>query len=293
MTAFHLVKSSVSELTLEAAMKMRDMEPSPTERDIDPKRIKYLTEKAEAGKLVPFHWAIATCAGKTLRMNGQHSSTMLCNLDGKFPQGGKVHLDEYAVDSPEGLADLFRQFDARKSGRSAADVSGAFQGLYEPLREVPKASAKLALEGVCWFRRHVEGVPVPSGDDAYSLFNEPGLHAFIRFIGELFSIKTPELQSVPIVAATYATFITSETAAREFWEEVARGGKQYEDTAPTSVLDTWLKDLKEDKDEVRSLALKPANFYQGCIYAWNAHREEKSIKDIKYDVKKGFHKIVG
>lgn len=151
--------------------------------------------------------------------------------------------------------------------------------------EVAKPIGKLGVEGTAWYRRTIEGVPVGTGDVQYTLFNEPGLHSFLLWLNELFSIKTPELKKVQVVAAMYATFIKNAEEAKKFWDEVARGGREYEDNAPSTVLDNWLKaakegELKED--------LKPAQFYQGCIYAWNAYREEKSLKDIKADTRKSW-----
>ena len=70
-------------------------------------RIKHLREKAEAGQLVTFNWSTAKLGERILRMNGQHSSKMLCDLNGAFPKGLKVHLDTYEVDSSEDLAILF------------------------------------------------------------------------------------------------------------------------------------------------------------------------------------------
>jgi hypothetical protein len=225
-------------------------------------------------------------------MNGQHSSTMLSNLNGAFPEGLKVHLDEYEAQTPDDLALLFRQFDDRKSGRSSGDVAGAYQGLHTPLQQVPKPAAKLAIDGISWYRRTIEGVPVPSGDGVYSLMNETGLHSFIRWLGELFSSKTPELRRAQIVSAMYATFIVNEAAARTFWNQVARGGVEYEDNHPTTVLDNWLKAIKENGESIKR-ELKPASFYQGSIFAWNAYREGKSISNVKHDVRKGFHRVVG
>jgi len=43
---------------------------------------------------------------------------------------------------------------------------------------------------VAWFERHVEGISALSGDDVYLLFGNPILHGYIRWIGELFNIKT-------------------------------------------------------------------------------------------------------
>jgi hypothetical protein len=138
---------------------------------------------------------------------------------------------------------------------------------------------------VAYYRTKVEGLPAPSGDDRYSLFGETNLHPFFRWIGELITIKTPELKRLHIVAAMYGTFIKNGTEARKFWAEVARGGAEYEESHPTTVLDAWLKAATESKSQKREL--KPAHFYQGCVFAWNAYREGKTITSIKFDTKKG------
>ena len=206
------------------------MEPSPTERPLNPSRVGHLREKALAGLLVPFTWSVAQFGDKMVRMNGQHSSTMLCALNGAFPKDGKVHLDTYRVGSLEGLALLFRQFDDRKSGRTPSDVAAAYQGIHPELKEVPRQTAKLAAEGINWYHRYVEGVPSLSGDDVYNLFGDINLHPFVHWLGELFTIKTPELKRQPIVAAMVGTFIKNETEARKFWTDVARGGAEFDET---------------------------------------------------------------
>src|SRR5215472_13998382 len=143
--SFKLVKSDVRELTPELAEEFRTLEASPTERELNPGRLKHLKMKAEAGQLVTFHWSVARLGEKRLRMNGQHSSNMLCGLNGQFPKDLKVHIDEYEVPNKASLALLFRQFDDRKSNRSPSDVAGAYQGLYEELRDVPRGPAKMAV----------------------------------------------------------------------------------------------------------------------------------------------------
>jgi hypothetical protein len=286
---FKLISSKTEPLTPELAEKFKAMLPSPTERVFDPARAKMLREKAEAGQLVTFTWATAKVGDKEYRVNGQHSSAVLAELNGEFPQGLKVHLDTYGVDSMDGLAQLFRQFDARKSGRTPTDVSGAYQGLYADLAGVPRGAAKLAVEGVAWYDKNVEGLPAPKGDDVYTLFGKTGLHSFIRWVGEdIFTIKTPELKRQTIVAAMYGTFEKNEAEARKFWKEVSRGGVEFEDNHPTTVLDAFFKSIVEDK---RKSDLKPTNFYQASIYAWNAYREDKTITSVKYDAKKGLYTV--
>jgi hypothetical protein len=167
---FRLSKSETKALTPDLAEKFKAMLPSPTEREFDPARAKMLREKAKAGQLIAFNWATAKFGDKEFRMNGQHSSAVLAELNGNFPQGLQVHLDTYQVDDRDGLALLFRQFDNRKSGRTPVDVSGAYQGLYDGLKDVPRGAAKIAVEGAAWYQRQVEGLPAPSGDDVYTLF---------------------------------------------------------------------------------------------------------------------------
>jgi hypothetical protein len=214
---------------------------------------------------------------------------VLAELNGQFPQGLKVHMDTYEVDNTDGLALLFRQFDSRKSGRTPTDVSGAYQGLYTDLAAVPRGAAKLAVEGVAWYDKNVEGLPAPKGDDVFTLFGKTSLHSFIRWVGEdLFTIKTPELKRQTIVAAMYGTFEKNEAEARKFWKEVGRGGAEFDENHPTTTLDGFLKSVVEEKSK---LQLRPANFYQACIYAWNAYRESKALTSIKYDTKKGLYSV--
>jgi hypothetical protein len=286
---FRLINSEVKTLTPELAQEFRDMEPSPTERDLNPGRVRHLKEKAEKGWLVTFHWGVARMGDRRMRMNGQHSSAMLSSLNGSFPDGLKVHLDEYEVGGFPGLANLFRQFDDRKSGRSTGDVAGAYQGLIPELKNVPKPTAKLGAEGICWYLRTVEAAEATSGDGQYTLFNNSMYHPFLQWLGELFTIKTPELKRAQIVSAMYATFLANQEAAKTFWTTVARGGVEFEDDAPETTLDNWLKDAREKKARQQ---LKPGHYYQGCIYAWNAHREEKTLKAIKYDTQKGFSEAI-
>lgn len=284
---FQLTKSHIHPLTPDLAQQFRDLTPSPTERALMPARVKHLRAKADKGYLVSFHWAKAQLGDQWYRINGQHSATMLAELNGEFPQGLFVHLDEYRVADVTDLALLFRQFDDRKSGRNAADVAGAYQGLEPELREVSKSVAKLGIEGVNWHRQYAVSVPTPKGDDQYSLFHESALHRFLRWLDEVFSIKTPELRRVPVVACMYATFDVNEEESRKFWAEVARGGKEYEDQAPSTVLDEWLKSIKEEHKEVR-----PGDYYRGCAYAWRAHREARTIKEVRFDAKRASMTIV-
>jgi hypothetical protein len=278
---FKLIKADVHNLTPEFARSFHTLDPSPTERELNPSRLKHLREKAAAKQLVTFHWAKALIDNRWVRVNGQHSSQMLVELNDEFPTGLRVHLDEYEVSGLHGLAMLFRQFDDRKSGRTPADVAGAHQNIVPELHDVPRLIGKLAVDGVTWYRHKIEKAPTPRGDLQYTLFHEFALHDFIKWMGDIFSIKTPEMKPVPIVGAMYASFDADPIEARKFWESVARGGPEYDETSPASVLDKWLEDLHGGNFE----KVTPIQQFQACIYAYNAYRKGQPLKGIKYDFK--------
>ena len=288
--SFKLLQSELVPLTPELAQQFHTMPASPTERDLNPLRTKFLRQRILNGMAVPFHWSSAILDGKEFRMNGRHSSGVLCELNGAFPEGLMVHRDLYEVPNMDSTAMLFRQFDARQSGRSPADVAGAYQGLYEPLNEVPRAIAKIGIEGVAWYQRNIMGAVMPqTGDDNYTKFANPLFHPFLRWLGDSISRKTPEMARVPVCAAMYATHEANAPEAEGFWSSVANGGDPFDETAPATTLDTWLKEQKAFRCKIPA---KPLELYQGCIYAWTAFREGHAIKTIKWDIKKGIHEVV-
>ncbi len=284
--SFRLLKADVHDLTPEFAQAFHAMEASPTEREIDNSRLKHLIEKANAKQLITFHWAKARYQDRWIRVNGQHSSRMLVELNGAFPTDLKVHLDEYEVSDSQGLALLFRQFDDRKSGRSSADVAGAYQNIVPELRDVPRNTGKLAVDGIAWYRKEIDKDPTaPRGDNAYPLFHDIAQHDFIKWMGEVFSMKTPEMKRKGVVAAMYASFSAHPHEARKFWDSVARGGEEFEENAPATMLDDWLKGIVDDKKKHRGDPISDKQIYQGCIYAYNAFRKGQPLKSIKFDFK--------
>ena len=284
---FKYLGSETRPITPQFAAEWASMEGSPTERDVDKKRVTYLHGQIMAGEAIPFNWADAVLKGKKYRVNGQHSSLVLSKLNGTMPPDLVVHLDHYEVETRDGLAELFRKFDPRQSSRTVLDVSGAYQGLVEELANTPKRIAKLALEGILWRDRHVLGLSPPKNDDRFSRFNKIEDHPFIKWAGQIITVKTPELKKTSVLAAMYATFMVkdAETMAREFWDIAAKADESDDNGNAAQVLDRWLRDLIEVgyPDGVRH-----AQIYQACIFCWNAYREGRDIAKVRFDTKRGF-----
>lgn len=287
--AFKLMKSETVPLTDDLLKEFSELPGGPTERIFKEARVAHLKDKVMSGAAIPFIWAIAELDGEKFRVNGQHSSTMLKNLDGERPKGLMVHLDHYEVDDRYGLVRLFRQFDDRKSQRDPSDVAGAYQMMEDALEKLDRKISKLAVEGIAWFDWNVNAVKTLVGDDRYSLFHEPAIHPFLVWVGTIYDLKTKELEQTAVVAAMWATWQKSTDAAKEFWKIVAHGGDLGNEDHPTTMLDDWLKAAKAKNAK----APKPGEFYNGCVHAWNAYRKgEKSLTKIKSDTSKGFLEVL-
>jgi hypothetical protein len=269
----------------EFAAKHNSLPHSPTEREFDPRRVTALKEAITSGRAIPFNWAMVRFGGKQYRMNGQHSSRAIVEFEGDLPESLVFHVDHYEAKEKAGMADLFRQFDARWSARSKSDVSGAFQGLNEEVASCSRKKAKLAIDGVAWYRRSIEKVPVQSGDEVYSLFFEDALFPFVKWVEEVLSVKTPEMERTAILAAMYATFIKTESGAREFWRAVALNNAS-DDSEPSAVLSLNLQQAKQDKQQ-----LAPGVYYQKCLKAWKAFREGEKIHSLNVNLKKGWLEV--
>lgn len=260
--AFTLLKSELLAVTSSLAQQVAQMPGSATERPLDDKRLDYLKGQVMAGQATVFNWAIAVRPDETeRRINGQHSSTLLAKLDGDMPNGLMVNLSHYKVDDERDEIQLFRQFDAKASTRSKSDIAGAYQMMEVDLRAVPRPAAKKAVEGIAWYLGRKVGVPVPKGEDVYDFFHQAEYAPFIVWMGNILTMKTPELQKAPVVGAIFATWEKDPDAAKDFWHNVSRGGEEFSEKAPTTALDHWLQDVKTPKR--RKAPITDTELYQG------------------------------
>jgi len=281
---FKLISSETVDLTPQLAADFAAMPASLTEREIKPKRVEHLKDAVLGGRALAFNWmrAKVTDSGILYRVNGQHSSAMLTQLNGQFPDDLKVHIDDYEVPDNASLALLFRQIDNRMSARTIEDISGAYQGLQTDLVDVPRSSARRAIEGAAWYRKKIIGDDVPTGDERFSLFNDTALHPFIQMVGRIVSAKTPE-STTPVIGTMCGTWEREPSVSEVFWDEVAKQGGGNEENHPTTALDKWLLEARERDDKPREMEV-----HRTCVLAWNAHRHGRTLDRIgKYDPKKG------
>jgi hypothetical protein len=281
-----LLKSETVPIDEALIQRFVTMTPSITERPLDDSRVDYITTKVAEGSAIPFLWSYAKLEGAEYRINGQHSSFALSQLNGNLPTGLVAHIDEYAAADEAELVHLFRQFDPRKSSRSPLDVANAYASIVPGLQGIPTDILKLGAEGINWGYGAVDKQPAKKADDRYIELIEPHNLDFLQKMGSIFSIKTPEMRLLPVVAAMYKTHYVDPDRSFKFWSAVARGGDETNDTDPANALDTWLRLLKDKKNK---LDVRPLQIYQACIFTWNAEVDGKSVSRIVFDTKKGLH----
>lgn len=279
---FRLIKSETIPLTLQLAERQRAMPQPLTQRPLKVERVNYLRGRIEAGLFLPVSWATATMLNgdpTVVGVNGQHSSAALCSLKGQFPYGLKCHLDHYEVKDEKGMVVLFRQFDARVSNRTRSEVAGAYQGGHPDLRNLKKRFAMISVDGIGWWRRQLEGTPVPPGDGVYGIFQDENEHPFIKWANVILTNRSPELYHKAVVAAMYESYLANPEAANTFWTLVVKDGVYDTNNHPATKLSDWLKNLLGKRP-------LPGTLYQGCMYAWNAFLEGKTIISIKADARR-------
>jgi hypothetical protein len=189
------------------------------------------------------------------------------------------------VSDQESAVLLFRQFDSRKSSRTKEDISGAYQCFHEAIRGCKRSVAKLAVEGMAWFRREVQGIPVPSGDDLYNFFNDQRLHPFILMMDKLIDDKCRELKRVPVAAAVYGSWLSDAKRSEEFWRLTALGTKRNVADAAAD-LDEELSRIREEKERTRA-----GELYGKCAKAWSSYLDGGRVTNFKVNLKKGLPDI--
>jgi hypothetical protein len=296
------VTTDVVPITQKVAADHYALPHAPFERALKPARVDFLQAKALNGLAVPFNWAVgvlkangeappkngkgrAKASTQVLRINGQHSSYALKELDGKLPEGLVAVITTYELDSIHDAAACFAQHDHRVSMRSIEDVWGAYKDTEPTLVHINRRIAKDALKGYLWYQRHLEGAVLGDEENHPTFYFDQELHPWFLFCGEVLRISDGELRKEPIVAAMYATFVAEPDEAKIFWMEISRGNLYAPEGDPAKALADWY--LEVNNPEARPADVVKESYYRAALYAWGAFRAKKSIQGIRYKGKGG------
>lgn len=261
----------------------------PAERLFRPNWKEELKTRILLGHAIAFNWAYVHVGGteEDSRVNGQNSGVVLGELvkDGTLPDGLVIHQDFYEADDWDGAILLFRQFDPRLGARTKTDISGAYQGLHPDLRSCDRGNAQKVVEAVNWYRRVIEELPVPSGDDVYQTFNNRSIHGFILLADKFLSRTTQELKRKAVLAAAYGSWLEDAKTAEQFWPLVALGSNRNREDAAMQ-LDMELIRLKDERVKTKDI-----EYFAMCHRAWECFKEGVPVTSFKVNTKKGYPKF--
>jgi hypothetical protein len=239
----------------------------PAQRSIKDENLKRLFEKMQGGEFLTGHIAFAdNDAGEVERIlaNGQHQLQACIMAKADF-----VALVElFYYDSPEALADLFRQFDSH-AFRSQPDMVKV--EVYARGLDWPSALANLAVGGIAMCKGFLYNHHREERIEQLAYHTEFGEWMVNRMF-ERKKAKYPWLAKRSIVAAMLTTFETDSDDAAEFWVQV-RDGELLMKEDPAFTLRNWLMTVSSPQGRApRYKVVSDKEIRVKCIRAWNAFR---------------------
>lgn len=267
------VKTEITNLTLSVAETIASLPHFEGDRPWDSsegrKRMEWLSRLVDEGKFYPPRWATAELNSVIYRVNGGTSSHMLVSRNGNFPLGLQVVIDRFLCATLEDVADLFDQFDHRKSIRTMVQKVRAHKPAEHALKEVSATDINACVAGI---GAALTDFSMSEEDDKIGL-----IHQYPSFIAWASPFcRKRHLRARGQMAAIFHTYKKDAIYARGFWEEVA-DCINADPEHPTRVLAEFLKDQvglsATKKFTAKEVCIK-------CIHAWNAARrgEKTALK---------------
>lgn len=269
-------------LTQELATEFATMETFAGERPRKPKRLKFLNARLENNQFYSPRWAVAWLDGRKIRVNGQHSSIVLANANGRFPKNLQVIIDEFECDTDQDLAELFAQFDSRESGRSDGDMVGAHAKVHSEFTNVNNTYIDRLVRGIAF---HVTGGYAdghPTSEERARL-----IHNNRDFVRQYWEMAKPRWIAgrLGAHAAMFASYTSNKSEAFTFWNLVATEAHP-DPEHPTRKLRKWLDSIVVEgrSKSGRTDEWTPRAVYVKCLRAWNAFRTGQPT-DLRYHKK--------
>jgi hypothetical protein len=241
-------------------------------------RIAWLERLLADGKFYTPKWATVKLNGVLYRVNGGHSSLMLANCPEEiFPADMKVVIDRFECDTRHDLADLFDQFDPRRSIRSASEKINAHKGVHNDLDETSPTDINKCISGIAFYLTDDGASKRLDEEERMGLIHE--YREFIIWASQFTGRR--HLGFVGLVAAMFATYNKSKKAADAFWKQVAN--EDHPDAKNASrVLAMFLRDsVAMFKPNSREPKWPPRAYYVKSLHAWNAWRRDE-VTSLSY-----------
>lgn len=264
--------------TQNLAKQFRDMQRYPHDREIQPKRCEFLRAAIKSGLFHGAEWVSAHCkeTGETYRVNGKHTSNVLCELyeaEEEFPEV-RVWVREFNCETLADVAQLFASYDPKESARSKNDILRSFAVTENVTADLSPRWLSLLTSGLAYAEWEQSYNKLsPKEQSLWLLQNKK----FVPFAVSLFESDpkgTKHIQRMPVVAAMFKTWKTDSEAAADFWSRVGDDSNE-EKGSVVRTLAQWLLKHKIGAVKATSESVSAREAYCRCILAWNAWREKE------------------
>lgn len=272
-------KPNVVRATNALATKFMGMEPVPNDRPLSGARKKILRNAIIEGRFRTCEWAEVFCkeTGKTYRVNGKHTSTIISEMNGEAPKDLCIIHEKYEADKLSDIANLYATFDVRASNRTTNDINAAYAASVPELAQLPKRIINVSVTGMSYSERSCKsggnhhGSALPE-ERAQKLLIYPEFPVFVnRIVSKPDSCR--HILRGPVVAAMKSTWDKNKTAASEFWQLV-RDESHPSNKDATRTLAKFLNRARV-RSNARSVdeSISEVMMYVKCLHAWNAWRK--------------------
>lgn len=265
------------------------------DRDLKPHIVSHIANEVDHKRFRVAAFASVLCKedGLEYRVNGKHTSHVLSQMNGTFPEDLDAFVERFEADTRQDVPPIYATYDNPLNNRSTIDICQGFAAANQELLSVPRRILGVCSAGMSF---------AIWGDDLYAHKREERAKLlldapeFVLFAREILKGARKNIQHVnrsPVAAAMFLTWQKSRKAAGEFWELVRDGSgpdhtsgdrKLFKHLLATAVGRGRGKDKTKQQEDHRAMFVR-------CIHGWNAWRkgettalnyhEDKPIPSVK------------
>jgi hypothetical protein len=263
------------------------------ERRFRERWLRELLAEYNQGTFRPESTQIITCAvsqgrGKraaTFRMNGQHTAWMVLNLckdDPDFALQGIEYL-HYEAANDAAMRSLYATIDSGAPRTQGNRLVSMLAGRPE-FEDIPKDILRRLGEGLSFWlwptRRSGDNAKTRASAMTGDYLETTQLVG--QFLFEDQRNQAKHLLRAPVIGAMFATFNKApgngKWSARKFWESVRSGASLEVEDPRMRLFRELLATSLVDRGSAGKKRYSREQLYIVCLYAWNAWREKRTLK---------------
>jgi hypothetical protein len=268
--AIRIVEACGIPLTRELAISHASLPAMPGEREVKTARLKFLKDLLDRGLFVGVDWHQGLCAadGIMYRLEGQHSSHMLSELDpAAFPGDQLARITTWNFDTVEhDSATLFNLFNNPRSARTNEDVMGVYRASVPELAQLSRKFLINVANGVHeredqkWDDGDEQALPPHGPRERGLYFFHPEPVQAALWLSRFQSLKNQGFLGHPtLVSEMLRQWEQNAVAATTFWEFVYRENHPEVDHETRELAETyrdWTARRKQRAPQFRARAAK-------------------------------------